>query len=508
MKFLSLPLLGLLLQAAACGSSESDSDVDNNDDFSAPEECRGNLCEEPPVVPTCVAGNSCECANDSRLEGVVACDGDVASCDCDACTPLEEPSEGDAPFSACGGEPFGLWKSTSTDWSNYVLPGGCEIWEPQELEPNDNRIDILDGGDARFALTGLRLRFKALSSCLGNCTRVSASVGELDCVDDGCGVCSCEMSHGAIDYNGSWTRDDTTLSFYFEGFSSTYDVLYCVENGGLRYEDPDGRLITLEPAEFVGEPLGCDDRGEQDCELGGGCRLGDCLGTGDCTAANSETACLTRQNCEWDPSDCAGVAASTCELSDYGNTPGCESVTEDTRCVGTAIACGDLPDGECDTNPTCFEDPDCLGEATPCWALAFDLCNSVPGCSITHDADPAGDPPSPAGQAGVACAVDEQCASGKCCDGNCSASSLECTGRRCTSNSECYGGFCVGTLEDGGFCTIDCSAGSDICPRGTVCTTFVSGNERCYPECSVDAECKEAYGETFICHSSDICLVE
>jgi hypothetical protein len=37
---------------------------------------------------------------------------------------------------------------------------------------------------------------------------------------------------------------------------------------------------------------------------------------------------------------------------------------------------------------------------------------------------------------------------------------------------------------------------------------LLSGNERCYPECSVDVECKEAYGEHFICHSSDICLVE
>ena len=120
----------------------------------------------------------------------------------------------------------------------------------------------------------------------------------------------------------------------------------------------------MERVTLRGKPFPCAERGVEGCT--GSCAAGACVGSAKCANAKSAEACSATSGCAWDDQACGGTATSTCTLTDYGATPGCEILSGKTECVGTPTACEQLSESNCWFNAGCKSGGHCTGGAQSC----------------------------------------------------------------------------------------------------------------------------------------------
>ncbi|HXS16197.1 MAG TPA: hypothetical protein VN764_03360, partial [Polyangiaceae bacterium] len=317
----------------------------------------------------------------------ITCDEDGREiCDCSVCpdfSPVEDPTV----FSACGGEPFGMWRLKETDWSPYKLnvtdQGTCEVSGVVAEEGHDFRLSLKSGGDLEMASVGSKFEFSVRSSCAGPCSGLYGNRADIECESTACGVCDCKMDLYEEQDEGKWERTDTELTLEMDSLGVA-TVPYCVEGGAMKLFWF-GRILTFEQVAGTGVPQACSERTEATCRSGGGCRLGVCTGDGECDVANSETECLTVAGCSWDSSVCSGQAASECAFYELGIVPGCE-FTDKTTCGGTPPTCTSIEDDEqCEQTPGCEVGRSCVGGTVDCGQVSThndqEDCEAQPGCS-------------------------------------------------------------------------------------------------------------------------------
>jgi hypothetical protein len=160
---------------------------------------------------------------------------------------------------------------------------------------------------------------------------------------------------------------------------------------------------------------------------------------------------------------------------------GCSSTTEDVRDQDEACA---LEAESCETRSCCtgicmeFGDdpPTCVSKCD-----GIDDCDS--GCCVMLAPERGG------------CAPLSECARG--------------VGEPCTLDDQCLPGFCTGSVEAPGFCSLSCSTTEATCEgRGAeghtlgglplICTESPSGGGFCSVSCNDDSDC-ERYGASFEC---------
>lgn len=442
-------------------------------------------------APTCREGNSCGCPDPSPMRSVTTCEDEVEVCDCVDC-PDQRVLTGVPSFDACGGEPFGQWMATSTDWSNYsfrMSQLGCEPVTLTELEEGQTRLEFRDGGDATFRVIDSKLGLVMPKGCNSSslCDNAYAKspsasgsgflTGTPECEESACNGCSCEVSQASFTMDVAWTRSGGTLSLRNEGGGTyvinyvglpdfpnheyvegrQYEWQYCIEGDVMSVLEDDGRLITFERLVTSGTPLACDQRELERCS-GTGCIRGACLGTGECEMSSSETQCLTYSGCSWDPDLCHGTAKEECGLSDHGFTPGCEILS-------------------------------------PAWPPEWDDGSGPGGDSSGTGGTSSGEGNS-GGQPsmGGASGIDDSPDLNSCREGG-----LLCAGAVCRIDSDCASGRCTG-FSGLGWCLDLCVLSPDSCPQGTRCVTANDTNNYCYPACDEDVDCVESYNEEFACY--------
>lgn len=348
----------------------------------------------------CTEGTACECG-DGR-EGVTQCSGSSPICSCDACP---EFLPGVAVFQQCGGDPLGVWRTTSSDLAGFELDlyltsssgssfaGTCAAQIESEGTPVDLRLQLDEGGDAALSMRGPSLKFTMLESCLrqaiGNGCDALEPVGDdaFWCYRGDCGICSCDYAKADAWLSGSWISSGSTLTL-----SSNYAPVtlpYCVQEGSMTILLPSNEVVTLRLSARVGAPTPCEQRSESECLASWDCHPGRCVGSSGCAIAATESDCTNRVGCSWDASQCGGTAPEHCSLGDYDIVPGCAFVDGKWGCAGTPPVCADLDVATCKTEWGCKAGPRCAGGALPCANFGCSSCPNcatIPGCTHTNTA--------------------------------------------------------------------------------------------------------------------------
>jgi hypothetical protein len=370
--------------AAACGPSDSTDDNEASTGGRSSDCSADNTCPPEP----CVSGKRCSCEDLDELVGVTECSGDVSSCNCDSC-PEFVPEEA-AQFTPCGGEPFGRWRTVSTDRSGQA-PWGLGTCPFQLLETpasDDLTLVLHEGGAADYAHVRADLNLRTLKSCHSNCGDSDAYGDRWTCVESACGTCECELESDYLtDKSYTWSREDVTLRLHPEGSEQIADEYeYCVEGDTMTLSTEDGRILTLVQAALKGSPTLCRNRTSDECLLGtSDCIQGACVGDDACLEGATEAQCGTISGCEWDSDGCSGSTESSCSLVDYGRTPGCEFV-DFLGCTGDRVACSDILEVfECRANQGCADDFECIGDPVDCALLGTSQCNGNEGCTWDPD---------------------------------------------------------------------------------------------------------------------------
>jgi hypothetical protein len=354
--------------ALACGGHVDKGDGSGNDEPSG-----GQGGSSGGTSPETCSPTECECP-DGRTS-MTECPS--RECACDRC-PEFEPAP--APFSidACGGEPFGTWRATSTEINGFEFrisnSSGSSICqgEVESLSGGHYLIEFADGGLGKVNLTAPDAVVLFESSCLEEAGAYCEYFDEYECEPLDCGLCRCSFSGSSLASDTSWVREASTLTLQTSESTETLD--YCVNDTEMVHVNESGSLrYTLEKVYPTGVPDACAARTKETCS-GAGCSLGLCVGTGDCDSADDESSCLGYQDCEWEPDTCGGEAAEKCELDDYARgVPGCEILTGTPSCVGTAESCEEQPGCAAEG---CSIGPGCVGGEQVCgnWDGA------IPGC--------------------------------------------------------------------------------------------------------------------------------
>ncbi len=299
---------------------------------------------------------------------------------------------------ACGGEPFGLWQATGVELGpafEVVDPpyfpaiggGDCAMLPAQVAAPNF-LLYLASGGVASFAFGNWSFEYQWPSKCsngnTSDCIWPLSGDPSCTCHDNGCGVSSCTVqigsTWGGTTHGGAtWTRAGSTIAI-----QNVTTFEYCVEGDTMRITWGHA-LFTMKHVQAGGVPTPCTARSPDTCTAGLGCHP-TCSGGANCSDAQSEDQCTNRQGCVWDPTHCAGTTAAGCELQDYGVVPGCEILSTDSKCVGTAGSCAAKTHLDCGRTPGCTWGPGCVGGALTC-GDAFDCtgCNAAPGCACNQD---------------------------------------------------------------------------------------------------------------------------
>jgi hypothetical protein len=396
-----------VLLAAVCpyGCSSGQSSQGGPGPNEAPNPDGAVLCDMVPCV-----------CSDGRTGTSKSCTGQSDSaCDCSSCPAFQASAT--PAFTACGGEPFGIWLS---DDKVEVDPAGfgtnCPV-DVTAVKPPANHallLDLASGGTAAFSLIPPEVDFAALKQCLGldplygDCRSIQGTNGTGSCSEDMCGECQCTtMADGAgigttLNLSGSWTRSGTQL-MVSDGIS-TLSASYCVEGTTMTLKNSkSGTVYHMKQGYVGGTATDCYSRAAATCVEG--CSLGQCQGGAACGAATSSSSCLTIQGCTWSDTTCVGTPAP-CDWT--STAPGCVVAAYGTACAGTPSDCSTLsstacasapgctPMNACAGSPTCMELQsqalcegagcawtECMGTVEPCEVLSAADCASHPGCYVT-----------------------------------------------------------------------------------------------------------------------------
>jgi hypothetical protein len=342
---------------------------------------------------SCRAGESCECF--PGYTSIKVCPnpddlGDRGVCDCnETCKPLHI---NDAPtWEACGGEPFGRWRSTAVNFDGLpfqltvdqrTIAAACPArfadfdYDVRMEIDNDRAVVIKEGKSLRLEYFPKSCN-KFTSNVLTSCDAV------MGCKSTDCGRCECSKNINSVSREGTWARMPNKLQL--PGFEQP--VEYCVRNDRLEIRDPLSGRYSFERFYGGGSPAECAERTMDDCKSSG-CSLGVCRGGPSCDRANV-TQCGTRQGCTWDPTVCTGQAATACALQDYGKEPGCVLYPGAAKCGSTATACSGRASvvckfgcAVCDGSMASCKAGACGGQATPCADLSEFDCLKAPGCLL------------------------------------------------------------------------------------------------------------------------------
>ena len=361
----------------------------------------------------------CGCS-DGRTGTYQSCTGESDSaCDCSSCPAFQASAT--PAFTACGGEPFGLWLSDDSEIDPAgSLQANCPI-DVTAVKPKTNHnllLDLASGGKAAFLLIPPEIDFAVQKRCegldplYGDCTSIQATngTGVASCSEGTCGECQCtSVANGAgtgtpLDLSGSWTRSGMQL-MVSDG-TSTYSASYCVEDTTMTLKDLSGVVLHMKQAYVGGTATDCLSRTAATCVEG--CSLGQCQGDTACIAPTSSSSCLTIQGCSWSDTTCVGTPWP-CDWT--STAPGCVVATYGTACAGTPSDCSTLSSTACASAPgctamnACSGSPACTGfviqaacegaglgctwsectgtAAEPCEVLSAADCASRPGCYPT-----------------------------------------------------------------------------------------------------------------------------
>jgi hypothetical protein len=348
---------------------------------------------EGPQGNACVPDTACDCGK--GVLGKTKCGEHETSCECPTCAPITTATL--APWTACGGEPFGRWRLDGLDLSASKLTitgvgrlplGQCDAELPLDpAQPADIRLELASGGSARsvsFAQANVVVPLSCVQSLTGDSATCATLQGTTPCTMDECHRCYCglELKLGETGA-GSWSRDGSTLKVGAIGTAE-----YCVQGDTMTLRRPDNVVITMKRTFVMGRPQACAERDAASCSAGNGCSLGQCMGGETCAKASSESACATYQGCTWDRKVCIGEADKACSLADYDRTPGCHFTSAKPHCVGQATRCTARSYAECTASPGCTNRVTCAGGPIDCSLYDYKgaaACVTVPGCTYGDD---------------------------------------------------------------------------------------------------------------------------
>ena len=205
-------------------------------------------------------------------------DGTSTACDCSSC-PVFESTPSPA-FSACGGQPFGVWEVEDYQVNPILtLPSASCPYLVKSLLQNAAmapfRIALEDGGTAEVSAEWApQVTFSVQQSCVGDCQSVSSPNTNLvvSCTDDTCGTCNCTAYSTIRGVYTGWTRTDTTITVTDAALAGGY----CVQGDTMTFEDSTGFIYSLRRMFVGGQPTDCSTRLSGTCSEG--CTLGACQG--------------------------------------------------------------------------------------------------------------------------------------------------------------------------------------------------------------------------------------
>lgn len=302
----------------------------------------------------------------------------------DSCTGFSQ-TEVPSDFSACGGEPFGTWRSTGLGWTSWEDEARTNDDEPASLlgvkvaAEGGHRMKFHDGGELTWSVEEASVD-QLYDLCPGTLVPLDEAFRQgCDWVGCGC-VCNVEVDAGVA--SGNWTRTDTTLTV--ATLDAEVAFSYCVAEDEMTLVYPDGRTIVLERVYEVVTPTPCAGRDIEECV--GACSAGQCVGDGDCAGADSEAECGTLADCAWDATLCSGDEQSSCTLDEYDRVPGCTFVSN-AHCEGTPDPCWSMSEDACEEQLGCEAEWSCGGDPVPCSAAYGDqpMCEEFVGCTYDED---------------------------------------------------------------------------------------------------------------------------
>jgi len=332
----------------------------------------------------------CVCS-DGRTGKANVCPGQPApACDCSSCQAFQPGAP--PAFTACGGEPFGIWFSDTVLAPASIKVGGnaCMFSGATLTTASNARVLLLDlesGGTAALSLIppeidyALQAKCAGLDPLAGQCGVLHADNGMLTCTDDGCGVCRCATKaqptvFGSLRYlSAKWARSDSTLTV--SDFNTTFTASYCVQGDSMTLQDSAGVVYNMARGYVGGTPTACSTRSAATCV--DGCSLGQCQGGASCTAAASKDSCLTTQGCSWSDTTCVGTPPKECDWT--STDPGCLVAAYRAECAGAVPACGTYAQAACASAAGCTPKNECLGGAVNCAAVSRATCDSTVGCA-------------------------------------------------------------------------------------------------------------------------------
>lgn len=345
----------------------------------------------------CTEGLSCLC--DDGREGETQCSSGSQSCSCESC-PAFTPGTESVPFTPCGGEPFGVWRSTSNEMSSLMigLYSGSSTAETclTELEsqdsPMDFRLELNSGGTGRLYTAGPRVTFQLLNSCSQDaigigCEELEAPGNQpTTCSEGQCGICTCTSEKSPNSWsNLTWSRSGSELTLLADG-DQPFTLSYCAGNRVMMVQLSERETVTMALTALSGSPLACEQRSESECLLSYGCRMGACVGESSCNSAESEADCTNQMGCTWDPTKCAGQATGKCSLGDYGIVPGCDMTDGEWGCTGAPPACSSQDVANCKWG--CTLTGQCTGGTISCTSaggIVPSKCMQIVGCHLSVD---------------------------------------------------------------------------------------------------------------------------
>jgi hypothetical protein len=289
---------------------------------------------------------------------------------------------------ACGGEPFGTWRSTEVGWTSWQRDALTDSAETQVsvgvrvVAEGGYRASFRDGGELTWFSEAAAIDH-VFTTCPGTLKPFTdPDFVPFGCEDLLCGcVCSTEVEEDLTD--GTWSRDDTTLTITL-GSEYPFDVGYCITGDEMTLLYPDGRTVVLERVYEVVTPTPCAGRTIDECV--GACTAGKCVGDASCDSGGSETECLTLQGCTWDPGQCSGTEQSSCTLGEFDEVPGCTFVAS-AHCEGTPDPCWSMSEDACEAQLGCVAEWSCGGDPVPCSEGYGEqaMCEELVGCTYDED---------------------------------------------------------------------------------------------------------------------------